>query len=316
MNLLFAPFQGITIARYRSEHAAIFGGVESYYAPFIVATEREKSSKVLFRDVFAEDNDTNRIVPQLLSNNGRDFNYFASQIVDMGYKEINWNIGCPYPMVTKKKRGSGILPYPDMIRSFLDEVCRVKHFDLTVKMRLGLKSTKEGIKVIEALNDYPLSGVMIHPRTGNQLYKGTVDLESFEQLAPLCKHPLTYNGDIFTYDDFKKIQMRFPNINSFMLGRGLLRDPFLAARIKGQVFTTSEKISKLRTFHDAIYTYYQEKINGDKKLCNKMKEFWVYTSAHLDPDGSLLQELKYSQSSITYLHVVDKLLNPNNNWND
>jgi len=314
MKLFLAPIQGMTVAHYRNLYAEIFGGIDAYYAPFIDTTDISTAKPSLFKDILPESNDDINVVPQLLSNIGHDFRAFASKIVDMGYSEINWNIGCPFPMVTKKKKGSGILPYPDMIKEFLDEVCQDDSYDLTVKMRLGLNDLEEGIKVIQLLNDYPLSGVMIHGRTGAQKYAGTVDLDSFEVLSSACNHEMTYNGDIFSNDDFKKISARFPSINNFMLGRGALSDPFLPSTIKGNDIPTAKKIEKIKEFHDAIYNHYKSILSGDKHLCDKMKEFWLYTSVHIDPSGKFFKKIKKCRTNAAYLDIVNKMFDSADTW--
>lgn len=305
MNLFLAPIQGMTTAHYRNTFARIFGGIDAYYAPFIATTDIKKISPSLFKDLLIEGNDAAiKIVPQLLGNNGADFRSFASVITDMGYREINWNIGCPFPVVTNKKKGSGILPYPDMIEKFLDIACADRSYTLTVKMRLGFDDPEDGLRAIKVLNAYPLGGVVIHARTGKQMYTGHVDLDSFEALASACKHEITYNGDIFTYADFTRIRSRFPSIKNFMLGRGALSNPFLPSAIKGHLIPSRSKISMLRDFHDEIYNYYKNKLSGDKHLCDKMKEFWVYLSADADKDGKLMKKIKKCHTSADYLEVI------------
>lgn len=110
-------------------------------------------------------------------------------------------------------------------------------------MRLGIDDPEYGMRVIGVLDEYPLGGVIIHARTGKQMYTGNVDLDSFEALASACKHKVTYNGDIFMYADFIRISLRFPFIKNLMLGRGALRDPFLPSAIKGQIIPSANKIS-------------------------------------------------------------------------
>lgn len=317
MDLFLAPIQGMTTACYRNSFSRIFGGIDKYYSPFIATSEMEKVNLTLFKDLLPENNDsTQNVIPQLLSNNGTDFRTFAAAIVSLGYKEINWNIGCPYPTVTSKKKGSGILPYPDMIRKVLDIACSDSNFTLTVKTRLGLENLNEGVKVIEALNEYPLGGVIIHARTGLQMYKGKVDLDSFETLASMCKHEITYSGDIFTYDDYIKISSRFPNIKKYMLGRGALYDPFLPLTIKGHVVKSQEKIKMIKQLHDEVFNYYKSTLSGDKHLCDKMKEFWIYLSVHTDKDGKLFKKIKKSQRTSEYLNIVNPILSSVNGWSD
>jgi len=317
MNLFLAPIQGMTDACYRNAYAKIFGGIDAYYAPFISTADMRKVNISLLKDILPERNDPSvRVVPQLLSNNGDDFILFAKAISDMGYKEINWNIGCPYSTVTKKKKGAGILPYTDMIKKFLDIACSDNSYTVTVKMRLGYKDKEDGIHVINILNEYPLGGVIIHARTGKQMYTGNVDLDSFEVLASACRHQVTYNGDIFTYDDFIRISTRFPDINSFMLGRGALRNPFLPSAIKGKTIPSSEKIKMIQCFHDEIFNYYKNALSGEKHLCDRMKEFWGYMLVHIDKDGKLLKKIKKCNTAAAYMEAVKQVFYTSYTWSD
>lgn len=310
MNLFLAPIQGMTIACYRNAYSRIFGNIDGYYAPFIATSDIDKVSNVLLKDILPEHNHSSvKLVPQLLSNNGSHFRLFASAIVDLGYNEINWNIGCPFPMVTNKKKGSGILPYPDLIRNVLDIACRDNSYSLTVKMRLGLDITEEGLRVVEILNEYPLGGVIIHARTGVQMYTGSVDLNSFETLASQCRHEVTYNGDIYTYADYLSISQRLPAIKNFMLGRGALSDPFLPAIIKGHIISSANKVSKLKEFHDEIFTYYKSVLSGDKHVLDKMKEFWSYLSLHMDRDGKFMKKIKKCHNLTSYSQLINQTIN-------
>ena len=317
MSLFLAPIQGMTTASYRNTFARIFGGIDGYYAPFVATTDINKSSPLLLKDLLPERNAAGiPLIPQLLGNNGADFRFFASTLVDMGYKEINWNIGCPFPMVTSKKKGSGILPYPDIIKNFLDIACSNVSYTLTVKMRLGLENPDDGIRVMEALNEYPLGGVIIHPRTGIQMYTGSVDLDSFETLACACKHEVTYNGDIFTYADFIRISSRFPSVKNFMLGRGALRDPFLPSAIKGQSIPSSDKIKIIRQFHDEIFNYYKDMLYGDKHLLDRMKAFWVYMSIQNDTGDKFMKKIKKCHTSANYSEIINQLFYSLSLWSD
>lgn len=316
MNLFLAPIQGMTTAFYRNAYAKIFGGIDRYYAPFITTSDAQKVSSSTLKDLLENNDSIVKLIPQLLSNNGADFKLFAHAIADVGYKEINWNIGCPYPMITKKKKGSGILPYPVLIKQFLDIACADSSYTITVKMRLGLEDAQEGMAVMEVLNQYPLGGVIIHPRTGSQMYTGKVNLDLFDVHAKACNHELTYNGDILTFQDFLHVKSRFSYIDNFMLGRGALRNPFLPSEIKGQPVPSTHKMSMIKEFHDEIYNYYKSILSGDKHLCDKMKEFWMYLSVHTDKDGKLMKKIKKCNTATDYLTVVAPILQSPEAWSD
>jgi len=314
MKLSLAPIQGSTIAFYRALYHDLFGGIDTYYSPFIGTTDPGKSSKVLYKDLFPENNREDiRVIPQLLGNKGHDFNYYASKIVDMGYSEINWNIGCPFPTVSKKIKGSGILAHPDMVDRFLDEVCKEKNYDLTVKMRLGLTDFTEGQAIMKILNQYPIHKVILHARTGDQKYEGHVHLDAFEDQYNLCEHELVYNGDIFKVEDVNIIEKRFPKVNEIMIGRGALRDPFLPGDIKG-IHHDADRMAIIKHFHQTVFDHYAEVLSGDKHLTDRMKEFWSYLSFHMDPSGKYLKKIKKCKTKDAYLTVVNQLFQASQIW--
>lgn len=314
MKLSLAPLRGITIAHYRNEYNRIFGGIDTYYAPFIATTNKHKLSQNLFKDILPQNTSKEtHLIPQLLGNNGPNFRHFASTITDMGYNEINWNIGCPFPMVTNKKKGSGILAYPDIMNAFLDDVCNQQSYRFSIKMRVGLSDIEEGLEAIKICNQYPIDEIIIHPRTGKQLYKGHVDLDAFEALYKESVHDIAYNGDIFTIDDYRLISQRFPDITHFMLARGAVSDPFLASEIKGVIVPPSEKLKKIQELHDSMFTYYKAELSGDKHLLDKMKGFWTYISSNIDGIDQYTKKIKKSQTPSMYSSVVNHLF-MNTKW--
>lgn len=310
MNLSLAPIQGMTIAFYRNAFHEVFGGIDDYYSPFIATTAPNKLSNKLFKDLLPEVNNGEiQLIPQLLGNNPEDFTYYANHLIEMGYSKINWNIGCPYPTVTKKKKGSGVLAYPDMLHSFLETVCKDKTYDLTIKMRTGLNDVEEGLEAIDIINQYPIKEVAIHGRLGIQKYQGYSDLEAFTRLADICKHPVIYNGDIFTPNDYTKIkdQLTPHGINDYMLARGLLKNPFLASEIKGVSYSNSKKLELLKEFHQRIYENYQVVLSGDKHLLDRMKEFWLYLSDSIDTTGTYYKNIKKAKTKSAYETAVRAL---------
>jgi len=308
MELVLAPIHGLTYAFYRNNFDAIFGGFDTYYAPFISTTDLRLDDSVLFDDVIPKNNNDNiKLIPQILSNNIQDFTYFGNRLSDFGYKEINWNLGCPQRKITKKMKGSALLTNRELIKEVLDQVCQYKKFDLTVKIRLGVKQLEEGIEVINLLNNYPLKGVIIHGRTAEQMYGGHVDLDGFETLYKQCSHEVTYNGDIFTKEDFYRIQERFPDINKFMIGRGALKNPFLPKSIRGIEISYEEKLLMLMNFHDLLYEHYIKTMPTELRVIGKMKEFWPYLAKNFDPSGLFMKQIRLCDNYKEYNMVVNNI---------
>ena len=317
MRLCLAPLQGLTTVLYRNTFAKRFGGIDEYYSPFVGTAACRTINKTLLRDLFPERNSPAvELVPQLLGNDGHDFRRFADRIAEYGYRHFNWNIGCPFPTVTTKCKGSGILPFPERIDRFLGDAFDGFEHHISVKMRLGMESAEESAKVIDVLNRYPVKEVTVHARTGSQLYSGTVDLDAFGCMLGSLKHDAIYNGDIFTAEDYHRIISRFPSIKGVMLGRGVLADPFLPLEIKGQAFCGSERIARMKSFHDELYRLYEEELSGPKHLCDKMKGFWEYLAVHLDGDGRALKKIRKSKSLEDYDEAVHAFFDADLSWQE
>ncbi|OVE81546.1 hypothetical protein BVY04_03000 [bacterium M21] len=187
--------------------------------------------------------------------------------------------------MTKKRCGSGLLPYPELIDEFLDTICSTIHLRLSVKVRLGLSSKDEISAVLPILNRYPLEHVTIHPRLASQMYDGTVNLDAFDACQGLCTHKLIYNGDLFTPADFTHVSERFPDVDHWMFGRGLFANPFLLEEIcSGQPTAAAEKATRLKAFHDGLMSGYAERLSGEAHLIKRMCSHWDYLQGLL-PDG-------------------------------
>jgi len=275
--IYFAPLQESTDYVYRRAHARLFEGIDKYFSTYMLVQNDGTIKKSRLRDTLQENCNGYNLVPQIMAGNSSEFLVLAKYLSEIGYEEINWNLGCPYPMVTKKGMGSGLLPHPDKIREILDHSMSQIKCRISVKMRSGLDSAEEILKVVPILNDYPLTEVILHPRTAKQMYTGTPDLEVFEMVMGLSKHPLVYNGDLTTPEALLPIHDRFKSLNTWMIGRGLLKNPFLAAEIKGfQLPGREERILILEQFHDEVLSNYATLLSGQSHLITRMIKYWEY----------------------------------------
>ena len=223
----FAPLQGYTDAFYRNAHAACFGGIDSYYTPF-VRLEKDSFRNKDVREIAPESNQVPHLVPQLIAPSIEKAETILSLFIEKGYKEADINLGCPFPLLAKRHNGSGILPYPDEVKTLLGLTLKYPQISFSVKMRLGWENPDECLQLAPILNDLPLRHITMHPRLGKQQYKGEVDLKGFEAFYNECNHPLIYNGDLLTVEDIQTISERFPRLAGIMIGRGRLANPALA----------------------------------------------------------------------------------------
>lgn len=276
-GIYFAPLQESTDFVYRRAHAKHFGGIDKYFSPYLLIQKDGGLKKSHLRDTLPENCTGYTLVPQIMAGNSADFLFLARHLTDQGYSEVNWNLGCPYPMVTGKGMGSGLLPHPEKIREILEVALPQLSCRISVKLRAGLVSPEEILQVTPVLNDFPLTEVIFHPRIARQLYSGSPDWGLFAQVAGLMKHRLVYNGDLCTPEELKKAQEQFKTTDTWMIGRGMLMNPLLAAEIKGvQLPGKGEKIALLERFHEEIFSNYGTMLSGQSHLITRMTKFWEY----------------------------------------
>ncbi|MBI9068830.1 MAG: tRNA-dihydrouridine synthase family protein [Salinivirgaceae bacterium] len=290
--LQLAPMQGLTEYIFMNAHQQIFGGFSEMMTPYLSANGKSPIKIQTLQkqfDLFANEIS---IVPQLLSNDADGFVYYANLLYDLGYKKVNWNLGCPFPTVTKKIRGAGLLQYPEKIASLLDEICSQLKPKLSVKIRLGMESNEDILTLIPILNKYPIHELIIHPRTAIQKYEGLVDKQTFGEIYSQFKMPVIYNGDILKKEDMESLNQRFINLKGFMIGRGAFINPFLPNQINGIDYSNTEKVELFKKFYFNIHNEYMETTIYTSSFLGKMKEMWSYFSQAFENGSSIHANLK------------------------
>jgi len=343
-KLYLAPMEGITGYVYRNALNKYFGGIDGYVTPFISPTHNKILNHKELHDILPENNKGISVIPQILANDSGLFIETARQLKEYGYNEVNLNLGCPSGTVVSKKKGSGLLADLDMLDDFLfkiyNEVNGKMKMDISIKTRIGKDDVDEFKSLLIIYNQYPVKLLTIHPRIQRELYKGKCHLEIFEMAVNESKNPLCYNGDINSIDDFEVISKKFPDVDNYMIGRGILRNPFLIEGIKKLEIQPKEQIEnkmkimdkgdkkeqienkmkimdkgdktadkkKLRQFHDEIYAGYEEIFSGDRNVLFKMKELWSYMGDNFPDDAKALKQIRKATKKETYYSAINFIL--------
>ena len=313
MHIYFAPLEGITTYPYRNLHHKYFGGVEKYFTPFLAPGPEQGMSVKEMRDVLPENNAGVPVVPQILTNRAGDFLLASKKLLEMGYREINLNLGCPSGTVTAKKKGSGFLLYPDDLDRFFDEVfsdaaVRNGEFLVSIKTRIGKNEVEEWPELMQVYNRYPIHELTVHPRIQKEFYKGTPHLDVFTDILKESRNPVVYNGDLFTVEKVKEFREKFPTVGTVMIGRGLIRNPALAEMIVQEETEPEADIPpRIREFHDALFEHYRETMSGDRNLLFRMKDLWSYMLAEVPDSEKLAKKIRKSQHVPEYLAAVEEV---------
>lgn len=309
ITLLSSPLQGFTGFRFRNAFNHYFGGIDTFYAPYIRLDGKLVIKASYQRDLLPEHNSTLTVIPQIMTNDVDEFLFVVKYIQELGYNELNWNLGCPYPMVTKRGMGSGLICDIIKINHILDRVHSETDIIVSMKMRLGYENCDEILHALPILNKYPLKNIAIHARIGKQLYKGGVDLDAFQRCIENTNHKLYYNGDITSVLAFRDMQARFPSIDHWMIGRGLISDPFLPGMLKANTLEYPQNRWKIfREFHDTIYHDFDAALSGPTPIKMKMQGYWEYFSQSFSNPQKTYKKIKKANNPRAYIQAVNEVL--------
>lgn len=328
MKFYLAPLEGVTGYIFRNALEEYFPGTDRYFTPFIVPDQKHALRKRELRDVLPENNQVKELVPQILTSDPVRFVETAKALAEYGYEEVNLNLGCPSGTVVAGGRGAGMLADVEKLDCFLDQIFRDMDLRISVKTRIGIERPEEGYTLMKIYNQYPISEVIIHPRTRKEYYKGEPHLDVFSELLAMSQHPVCYNGNLFTVRDYEQFRARFPQVERVMIGRGVLADPGLMQRLKSfehaqktgedsgrkengmeqprsEIYRTGKQ--ELRAFHDTIFRQYREIFDEDKNAIFHMKELWSYLVHSFEGSEPYAKKLRKTSSLNEYRCEVGNL---------
>ncbi len=313
MKNYLAPMEGLTGHVFRLTYHKHFKDFDRYFTPFIATNDR-----INFKTKKEIDTDLNYdldLVPQLMTNKVEDTIILCKDLQKYGYSHININLGCPSGTVVSKKRGSGFLSVPEEMENFFGELFEQLDFKISIKTRIGVKSAEEWPRIVEVYKKFPFEEIIIHPRLKEDQYNGKPNIEAFEYAYKNLTVPLIYNGDIYSVSDYRKMAESFPDMKGIMIGRGILRNPFLIEEISDYISgeeirsgrLEKEQKQRISAYIRDLEAYYGEEMPSEKALLYRMKETWLYL-AYSFGEGAELQRIikaiKKCQSMSDYHYML------------
>ena len=316
MELYFAPMEGITGARYRQAHRACFGGVDRYYLPFLSPTRDHLFTARELRQVSPEVNAGLNAVPQLLTREPADFLWAARALGEMGYGEVNLNLGCPSGTVVAKGKGAGLLADPPALERLLEGIFSgdLGGVRVSVKTRMGMADPEEFGPLLELLGLFPISLLIVHPRVREDYYRHPLRRAEFLALLPRLGLPWCWNGGVTDRESYDQAAA-LPGVRGVMVGQGLLADPALARKLRGGPPAGRDE---LRRFHDLLYRGYLADFGSQRNTVFHMKEVWRYLSRLFDGGEKLFKQIKKAQDAPAYEGAVGRIFGelPLRDWAD
>ncbi|MDO4475607.1 MAG: tRNA-dihydrouridine synthase family protein [Lachnospiraceae bacterium] len=312
-----APMEGLTVYSFRRNHSSLYNGVDRYFTPFLTANQNLHFQKKEIREILPENNEGICLIPQVMTNKADQMLWAMEEIASYGYREINLNLGCPYPTVVTRHKGAGFLEDGWVMDAFFDAVFEglerinanrpTDPLKLSVKTRIGIRDPEEMDGILEIYNRYPICELIIHPRLQKQMYQGTPYMDVFARAAAAAKMPVSYNGDIRTAEDARKLLEQFPDLHAIMIGRGLMSDPALGERICGQEVPAAgslEDLERLREYMERQYFGYKEYVMRDKEVISHIKELWFHVGRRFPEKEREVSKICRAKTREDYVQAV------------
>lgn len=301
MRYEFAPLEGITDELFRTLHRRYFPGVDRYYTPFLCPGEGRTFSKKELCELERQAGEP--LVPQLMTNRAALFLAGARQLRDLGYREVNLNLGCPSGTVTAKGKGAGFLTPQrrEDLRAFLDEIFLRCPIEISVKTRLGWAAPEEFEALLELYNRYPIRELIVHPRVRQDLYRRPVRMEWFLRAMETSRNPLCLSGGVAVAGDMAKLEGK---PQALMLGRGLVADPALVRKLQGGPGADRETLC---SFHEALFQETAARLGSPRSTMFRMKELWRYWILLFDRRETCQKALRKTTSLTEYQAVVARI---------
>lgn len=304
MKHYLAPLEGITGYIYRNAYHRHFMEMDKYFTPFLTPNQNKTFKTREMKDVLPENNEGLFIVPQILTNKAEDFIHTSKKLKQLGYNEVNLNLGCPSPTVVTKGKGSGFLYETFKLNNFLDKVFSELDMKISIKTRIGKDEPDEFYELMNIFSRYPLEELIIHPRIRQDFYKNKPNLEMFELGLEKSGSPVCYNGDIFTVSDYESLLQKSPQIDCVMLGRGILYNPCLLEQI---IDGAKPDKKRIRSFHDEIYEKYKETLSGEHVVLFKMKEIWCYLISSFSDSDKYGKRIRKAKRLKEYDIIIEQI---------
>jgi tRNA-dihydrouridine synthase B len=298
----FAPLQGFTDLAYRNAHFQCVGDVDFYYTPYFSIDDKLKIDTGKFSEGLFD-----KTIPQILPGNLEELRLLSQFIDDLHFSSININIGCPYPMVTRRGRGAALIQKPTLVSEMVNYLSSHSNLKISLKTRLGLMGETEIFSLLEKLKPEKIDKIIIHPRTAKQLYKGKASHEMFKRCIELfTEFDFIYNGDINSIDDFSALREFVPEQQKLMLGRGLLSNPFLGWQIKNNSQSMTDAFDdKLQSFLFHLIENIETESNDQNHAMNRVKNQFTYLSNYFPEPIRVFRAIRKSKSLVEVRKFLD-----------
>jgi tRNA-dihydrouridine synthase B len=155
----------------------------------------------------------------------------AARVVESrGADIVDINMGCPVPKIAKNNAGCSLMREPARAAAMVAAMVAAVRIPVTVKMRAGWNEREVNApEVAQRVEQAGAAALAVHGRTAAQAYSGHADWDLIAQVAAAVRIPVFGCGDLIEPHDVVA-RMEKTNVAGVLIGRGILRNPWLFAQ--------------------------------------------------------------------------------------
>ncbi|MBR3156973.1 tRNA-dihydrouridine synthase family protein [Candidatus Saccharibacteria bacterium] len=229
--LILAPMEGVTDVIFR-QVVAHAGRPDLFFTEFTnvssYASEKGRWNALERLEIAPTDSP---IIAQIWGKNPTHFAECAKVLESLGFAGVDLNFGCPDKNVNRAGGGAAMIKTPDLAIECFENAHKNTNLPVSIKTRLGWKETDEFHDWLSTLLSVHPAALTVHLRTKKEMSKVPAHYELIpkiltlrDQLSPDTK--LIINGDIKNRAHALELHAKFPEIDGFMIGRGVFANPY------------------------------------------------------------------------------------------
>ena len=253
--------------------------------------------------------DEKNVIGQFFGNNAEIISRCV-KAVEEKVQAVDLNLGCPHSDVVKRKCGSYLMKFPDIIRKVVGAMVKSVNVPVTVKIRAGYdRQHQNAVDIAKICEEEGVSAIAVHGRARTVNYEKPVDYEIIKKVKEAVSVPVIGNGDIFLGRDAKRM-FDETGCDGIMIARAAMKNPFVFTQVKEYLnigitlpdMNYNEKIDLALEHSRMAVEYY-----GDELGCKTMRKHLAWYTKGMPGGGDLRRRLMQVKSLTDIETVLNSL---------
>lgn len=303
-----APMQEITDLPFM-DLIGEYGAPDYFFTEYFRVHPSSRPEKHILRSIV--ENRTGRpVFAQLMGHDAEQLARTARELHEYPIAGIDFNMGCPAPLIYKGNVGGGLLRDPERIDQVIGALRDAVPGLLTVKMRIGFDSTKNFQHILELFNKHGVNLLSVHGRTVQERYFGDVHYDMIAEAVRIAKCPVLANGNITSA---AKAQRVLAETGAFgvMMGRHAVRNPWIFRQFRelcSGLPVTPITLADVREYIARLYGVVHLDHLSEEAQVSRAKRHLNFVGTSVDAKGGFLFEMRRARSEAQLFGICDKYL--------